>query len=153
MATPAEVLLDQARVQLQRQEAKIDQLRTVAGVVLTGAGVIAGFVAPNLAAVQRAWSIAATGAFIACVLLGIVILAPRRDLLFSEGLDTYLSWIEAHGDQPGAAEVFALGLAANLEQSRMDNEQRIEQIPTWLQYQCGLFGAEVVLWAVAALLR
>jgi hypothetical protein len=153
MASPADVLLDQARQQLQRQEGKIDQMRTISSVLLTGAGVIEGFVAPSLASVQRGWSIAATVAFIACVLVGIRILAPRNDLRFSEGLDSYLTWIEAYGHEPSADEAFALGLAENLDESRRTNEQRIGKIPTWLQYQCGWFGAEVVLWAIAALVH
>ena len=152
MTTPAEVLLEQSRLQLRHQEGKLGQIRTISAVVLIGAGVVEGLVLSGLGPRHRGWAIAATVVFGVSVLICTSVLAPRKDLRFGESLDSYKTWIDLHRDEPGV-DRFALGLADNLEASRVANTSTVENMATALQYQVATFGLEVILWAIAALVR
>lgn len=149
MALPFEVVLDQARAQLTRQEAKLDQLRTIAGTVLSVAGVIAGFVAPSVTTRHPWYAVPPIVSFAVCVTLGIFVLVPRRDLKFSENLESYTTWVDKYGEEPGSEVSFALGLAKNLERSRVDNAKIVEPLAKLLKWQILALGIEVVLWAAA----
>lgn len=148
MGHPAEMLLDQARSQLERQETKLDAMRTVAGTVLSAAGVIVAFVAPDVTKSHPWFALPALVAFAICVILGCYVLMPQP-LSFNEFLDTYAEWVETEGDHEEADVSFALSLAKSLEASRMKNRGRVDLLARVVAAQVIALGVEAMAWSVA----
>lgn len=149
--TPAETLLEQSRQQLARQEAKLDAIRGQTGVLVTGAGVVAGFIAPTLGSKHPGWAVPALISFVICTIGGVFVFFPRHGLVFDERLDSYTKWINDHGDDAGADISFAASLASNLEANREQNKSVVEGIALLASGVAVLFGLEVVLWVIGLL--
>jgi hypothetical protein len=115
--------------------------------------VVVGFVAPQVASKQPGLSIAALAAFVVSAVAGVFVLSPRRGFDFAENLRGYVAWIEDYGADPGADDSFTKGLVVNLEASRKRNKPKITNRAIALALQCLLFGVEVALWAIAAVVR
>lgn len=154
--TPTEVMLAQAQSQLARQEAKLTAFRSVAGTVIAARGVIAGLVAgrlvgPSISVAGVIFASLAAIAFLASTILAIQVLAPTDGYKFSENLDSYQAWLDAHGSEDGADVSFMLGLAKNLDADRKSNEVPLKSVANRLVYCCVSLGIQVAFWVIAAL--
>ena len=124
-------------------------MRTIAGTVLSAAGIIVAFVAPDVTKTHPWYAVPALASFAAAVLLGTYVLVPRKGLKFSERLNSYKIWVVDHGDEAGADTSFAVALAENLEANRNDNRDAVERITLAVGWQVVALGAEVIAWVIA----
>jgi hypothetical protein len=150
VASPEEVLLDEARRSLGRQENTLDVLRSRSVAVLATGGVVAGLAAPKVVghSASAVPAYLALGAFVLGALVALYVLMPH-DFAFSENLTSYATWIGEHGDEQGADRSFALALAKNLEANRGDNRKTLGCLTRLFTWQCGLLAVQVVCWTIA----
>jgi hypothetical protein len=127
-------------------------MRTLTGAVLAAAGVVTGFVAPALSSKHPGYAIPAIAAFALCVIGGTAVLYPRKHLKFAEKLGSYADWVNDHGKDARAGDIFTLGLARNLEASRDENRNTVDRVADLAAGVCIAFGLEVVLWIVGLVL-
>ena len=150
MSAP-DVLLDQARSQLGRQEAALDTLRTQATAVFSASMVVAALFGPKvLAAAHRStWGYAA----VVLVALGaaatVFVLAPRN-MVFTELLDNWWPWLEENEEAIDRDEALTVGLAKNLNQHWTKNRDCIDGLATGYSVSCALLALQVVAWVLAA---
>ena len=111
----SDVLLDQARSQLSRQEAALDTLRTQATAVFSASVVVAALSGPKVltAAHRSVWGYVAVVLVVLGAAATVFVLAPR-DMAFTEPLDRWWAWLVDNEEAVDRDEVLAVGLAKNL---------------------------------------
>jgi hypothetical protein len=152
----ADVILDQARNQIAQQRSKFDRFRGTAGTLLTAAGVVLGFLATQLPSKQSTTALvfasAGAGALALSSIAGALVLAPRKDLIFSEDLDESIDWWGDYGSRSRSEEIFKISLAKNLNTNRILNEPLADHLAYLLIGEAALFTLGVGMWATSALI-
>lgn len=145
----SEVLLEQARQQLARQEQAVDTMRNRATAVLTACGLVAAFFGSHAFSSQHR-SGAVWVALILFALAGLCtgfVLAPRK-MAFTERLDQWIDWVESAAAADDLATVGMRGLANNLDELWNINQDPVERLSRWYLALCALFVLQAVAWAV-----
>lgn len=153
LAGAAALLWAQAQQQLSQQNAELDALRTRAVAMLSVATLVAGLFGTQLphshvhGRTVGAVAIALL-LFAADALLAILIAAPRKQWLFTFGLDPLLDLVEAGSVRP---EDITVSLASRAEENRRMNNVKLKPMYTMFGWICALVGLQVIAWAVAVL--
>jgi hypothetical protein len=150
----AALLWAQAQQQLSQQNSELDALRTRAVAMLSVATLVAGLFGTRLPDghhVQARTVAAVTVAlalFAVSAVLAIRVAAPRKQWLFTFGLEPLLERVEAGSVKPGDV---TLSLASRAEENRRANNVKLKPMYTMFGWICALVGLQVVAWAVAVL--
>jgi hypothetical protein len=143
--TPAQVILSQARSQLDAQEQSLDRLRNRAATVLASAGIVATFFAtssghPNLL-------LAGSSIFGLGAVLGVALLLPVYSFEYAGNLQAQINW--AKNASPEQGDQLGLLFAEGLEGQRVRNRGKLSVLILVFAAQCALLGAQVIVEAIA----
>jgi hypothetical protein len=152
--TAGDVLLEQARSQLARQEAAVDTVRTRATAVFSASGVVAALFATRVLNVAHPsnWAYVAVALLVCGAIATGYVLAPRN-MAYTEKLDDWFSWLEESRNASDRDDALAIGLANNLAYLWNQNRDTIEWLAWGYLSLCVLFALQVAVWAIAAILR
>lgn len=151
--TGYEIAFDASKDALKQQEAALDNLRTRASTVLSGASIATAFLGAQALKRPRhrpelwldGWEWVAAGSFIALALTVIVILWPRKNWVFTVGAkDLIGGYVE--GARKYTVPEIQRNLALHLENHFDANQQKIERLYLWFRLSCGLLALQVVAW-------
>lgn len=140
---------DEAIRALSQQQTVLDNFRTRAGILLSGAAIATSFLGGRALedGSLRIWSCAAISAFVAVGVSTILILWPRRHWEFAaiprRVIDTY---IEA--EEPFSPPRIHRDLALHMEDSYVLNERRLERLIVLFRVASVVLTFEVVAWVV-----
>jgi hypothetical protein len=143
-------ILEEARRQLDRQEASIDTVRNQVIAVLTAGTLAAGLFAGRTFGHNHGASVDASIA--ALVLYGltaavaIYVLWPRT-MNFGFSVADYIADLK-EGKVPTRADV-TYNLSRDLEKARCDNAETVKWFFLAFAVMCALLGLQVIAWAVA----
>jgi hypothetical protein len=147
----AVLLWEEARRQLERQEADLDSLKTRALATLSVAALVAGFfgsrVPKHPSALVTGFVVAALTLFAVSAALAVWVLLPRREgwhfAHFTRG------WTERLDALTLTPFTLAYNLAEHFEQYRIANKAKLEHLQMAFLIACLLVGLQVVVWGVA----
>lgn len=151
--TVPEILLDQARQQLARQEAALNSIRNQAIAVYSASGVVAALFVPHLSTETRPAVIVAAVLFVLGTYALIQTIRTRENFAFGLRLPGWLQWWEDHKDAESSELAAARGIAAQLDQLREDNRPNLRTAADWHNYLCVAFGLQVAAWIAASLIH
>lgn len=147
----ADAILDEARQKFERQAKRLDDVRTRAGGLLSGAAIVTGLFGFRLGshhgAVRLTFLIVAIVMFVVLVALTMAINWPIKG--WNDGVKLG-PWIQLLEDKESATlEVFPTELAAQLYTALTENEPLITARMNLIRWVCLALGLEVVCWAIA----
>jgi hypothetical protein len=146
-----ELLWDEARRQLVRQEAALDTLRTQAVAVLSVASIVAGLFGSHVPtsnlAPNRAAEVVASFAFFGVTeILAIIVLWPRT-WNFAHGIAGPLGDVE-NGTSVNSDDVLYTW-TKHFEAWRATNQRKLDCLMTCFAWACALAGLQVIAWGLA----
>ena len=150
----ANLLLDEARRQVVRQNGDLDTLRSKVATILAGSSIAAAVFG---AALRKHPPTSATVVYVLAlvvfaitVTLCIIVMLPRK---WEGEHSSVADWIEewSQGDTPDPARI-ALSFADGFEKWRAANHDTLAEMQTLFAWTCGLLGLQVALWATAVLI-
>jgi hypothetical protein len=144
------ILLEQVRAQVAGQEDSLNSVRTRATTLVSVAGVVGGLFAPRFLTASHGIGYAAIAAFLGCGLLASVILFPRTVAFSIPFGQADLDWVQANGDRPEAGPAIALEAVKTLMTAYDHNKTSLARVGQIYAWQLALFGAQLLLWAIAA---
>jgi hypothetical protein len=150
----AELLWEQAQRQLSQQSADLDSLRTRAIAMLSVAALAAGLFGSRVPSVHSSLgagiaAVIALGLFAICVVLAVQIVMPMKHAWrFTSPLRVLVKEVGAGSVLPMDV---ALTLANHAEESRKENEAKLESLHKQFSGMCVLVGLQVVAWSLAVL--
>jgi hypothetical protein len=139
-------------MQLDRQAASLDSLRSRALAMLSVSALVAGFFGSQLPSGHQSARVilavvAALVFFAVTVGLALVVLIPKRDAWhFAHFLGPWFAKIDAKNLTP--IDV-TFRLAQHFEGYRIENKTKLERLYRCLSAICILVGLQVVVWVVA----
>jgi hypothetical protein len=151
--TGYEIAFDASKEALKGQETSLEDLRTRAATVLSGASIATAFLGAQ--ALKRpknrpelwldGWEWVAAGSFVALAFTVIVILWPRKNWVFTVGArDLIAGYVE--GARKYTMPEIQRNLALHLENHFDANQRKIERLLNWFRVSCGLLALQVVAW-------
>ena len=153
-----EVLLEQARLQLNQQEQSLDLLRTRATAIISIGGIVAALFAPHFLPHAGNLTLGALGSLFAVVFLGIFILWPK-EWNMGVPLFEYQDWIDNHRqwrrqyapDASDLAQPLTEEIAATLVIAYARNRGKYKWLTRAYSAQVLMLLVEIALWVVATL--
>ncbi len=149
-----ELIWEEAKRLLARQEASLDALHTKAFGLLSVSGIIAGLFAGQVLTgpmgLGRAIAVGtALVSFAAGAALVLYIQWPRK-FDFSHDLDDWIKELEA--GQPAPLNEATYNLSRDLNSFRKKNQGKITDLYGWLSWTCVALAVQILAWGVAAAL-
>jgi hypothetical protein len=148
-----DILLDQARSQLARQEAALNTIRNQAIAVYSASGVVAALFVPHLSTQTRPAVIVAAALFVLGTYALIQTVRTREGFAFGLRLPGWLKWWHDHKDDDFPELAAARGIADQLDQLRDGNRAKLRTVADWHNRLCIAFGLQVIAWIAASLIH
>jgi hypothetical protein len=145
--TIEELMLDEARRNLTRQEATLDGLRVRSTAVLSISAVIFAILGERQVGELDAWAILALISFVLSAGLAVFILYPRE---FEFGIKVQ-QWMGQIDRRTADAGVAAWDTAASLAGMQVANKDNIAILTQCYAAGCGFLVAQVIFWVVGGL--
>jgi hypothetical protein len=154
-ATDYEILLDQARRQVDQQVGSLDTLRTRSTAVVSVGGIVAALFATHFLPHAGNLTLAAFASLFAVVALGVFILWPR-EWNIGVPLPVYQQWIEDYHQwrldgEPDLAESLTEELAGTLVIAYSNNRDTYKWMARAYSAQVFMLVVEIGFWVVATL--
>jgi hypothetical protein len=149
----ADLLLEQAKLQLDQQNTDLSSLRVRAVALLSVASLVAGLFGPHLPGkTASTWVlivVSVTLVLFACnVILALLIAAPKKRWLFTFRLDQMFDRID---DGTLIPVDVTYNLARWAEEARGWNRSKLNRLYLLFAWMCILTGLQVIAWVVAVL--
>jgi len=147
----SQLIMEETRRLLARQEANLDTLRGRVSIILAGASVVAavfGGAVEHVAEFNHDASIAAFVLFALTVTACLYVLWPRT-WHFAHDLDDWIERLKQR--KPPTEEAVLYNLAKYFEGQRKQNQPQLDCLEWWFAGACALLGFQVVAWAIAIL--
>ncbi|MDP9397532.1 MAG: hypothetical protein M3P96_06765 [Actinomycetota bacterium] len=147
-----ELVLEEARRLLARQEANLDGLRTRAAAMLSVAALAGGLFGGRSTGDRSAL---ATGGVVVALVLFVVTAAlllwvqRPREFTFSHDLSDWIN--DLREGRPVDATEFAYNISRDLNDYRQQNKTKIDHLACCYLWICGLVALQVVAWALSAI--
>lgn len=148
----SEILLEQARQQLARQEAAIDTLRKQAVAVFSASGIAASLFVSKLSDANRLAVAVAGFLFLLGTFAMIHVMRPRS-MHFGEKLEKWFPWYDEAVGSTNPDVVLMRNLAERLDTNREGNAEPFDKIASAYLALCVLFGLQVATWVTAGLIH
>lgn len=142
-----EVMLDEARRGLSRQEASLDGLRTRTTAVLSVSAIVFSLLGETRATRLDSWGWLALTSFLVSTGLAVYVLLPRP-MVFGLKVAQWMAAIDRDKANPEAA---TWKVAKELGTMRVSNEAQIRRWVFTYTGTCGLLAAQVTLWVFSGL--
>jgi hypothetical protein len=151
--TGYEIAFDLSKEALVGQETSLEDLRTRAATILSGASIATAFLGAQALKLPKdrpdlwldGWEWVAAGSFIGLAFTVIAILWPRKDWVFTVGARDLIAGYLEGGREYTVPEI-QRNLALHLENHFDANQQKIERLLDWFRVGCGLLALQVVAW-------
>ena len=149
------VVLEESRRLLNRQEANLDGLRTKAATSLSAAAVVAALFGTDLLKHHHLNVLEATALALFAVgsVLSIVVLQPSGFVFGRTSLDDFISDIDSAEDKSSAIDDVERDLALMLDGYRQDNKRTVGLLTTGYRWSLWLLVAQVLAWSLDLALR
>lgn len=149
-----ELIWEEAKRLLARQEAALDALHTKAFALLSVSGIVAGLFAGQVLTgpmgTGRAVAVGvALTAFVISAALVLYIQWPRR-FDFSHDLDDWIKELEA--GQPAPMEEATYNLSRDLNRYRKTNQVKIDGLHAWFSWTSVALAVQILAWGMATTL-
>ncbi len=149
-----ELIWEEAKRLLARQEASLDALHTKAFGLLSVSGIIAGlFAGQVLTGPVGLWRALAVGVALVAFAAGgafVLYIQWPRQFDFSHDLDVWIKQLEA--GQPASLDEATSNLSRDLNSFRKKNRDKITDLYGWLSWTCVAFAVQIFAWSVATAL-
>lgn len=135
---------------IEGQRGSVDEVRSRAGVLLSAASLVAGFLGPSaIAANAPSWiTLVASGLLLAAAILTVIVLLPSGEWRFTIGTKRLLGdYIEA--DPPASAAELYRSLAWHLESDWESNRDRLHVLYRLFAGAAVCVAGETIFWLVA----
>jgi hypothetical protein len=151
--TGYEIAFDASREALAQQQASLDNLRTRAGMVLSGASIATAFLGAQALKLPKerpelwldGWEWVATSSFVLGALIAIALLWPIKGWMFALGAKELIGgYVE--GDRDYTVPEIQRNLALHLENHFDANQRKMRRLYRWLRISCLLLAVQVVAW-------
>jgi len=145
--TIEQLMLEEARRNLGRQEGNLESLRTRATAVLSISAVIFAILGERQVGELGAWAILALASFVLSAGLAVYILYPRP---FDFGVKVQ-SWMGELDRRTADPDVAAWDTAASLAGMQVANKNTLWILTQFYAASCAFLVAQVVFWVIAGL--
>ncbi len=141
----AQVLLDQARLQLTDQMVRLDNFRSKSFAALAVSGTVAAFFGGRIASTPYGLKITGICVFGATALLSVVIAWPMQ-LFHGVQLRETRDWLSNYGDHEEAATLMTQSAARAVVDSIIKNEGKVGRASLLFGVQCVTLAAQLGIW-------
>lgn len=145
--TLEELMLEEARRNLVRQEASLESLRTRVTAVLSVSAIVFAILGERQIEKLDAWGVLALISFVVSAGIAVFVLLPHD---FAFGLKV-ANWMGQLTPERANARTAAWDAAHGLAEMYVTNKNQIKRLTEFYTAVCGLLAAQVVCWVLGGL--